>query len=188
MWTLEYRMSTVEITDAELHAIMTTTKKHTEMLEPTQVEVSDPLHQSTSQRTHRKYVTVFFEPNKYNCHDLQKRRNGIYKFASDEEVSNEAGRFFYERYCDFNTNGGAWTVIQRRYVNDQQENFNRSWSDYKFGFGDLDREFWFGNDFIHKLTFDEDMELRILIEDSTGRTGWAQYSVFKVDSEGKNFL
>lgn len=103
-------------------------------------------------------------------------------------MSNEAGRFFYERYCDFNTNGGAWTVIQRRYVNDQQENFNRSWSDYKFGFGDLDREFWFGNDFIHKLTSDEDMELRIFIEDSAGRTGWAQYSVFRVDSEGKNFL
>lgn len=138
-------------------------------------------------QTHGLNFTVFYEPNKYNCHDLQTRRNGIYKFASNDEVSNDAGRFFYERYCDFATDGGAWTVIQRRYVNDQQENFNRSWLEYKLGFGELDKEFWFGNDFIHKLTFDEDVELRIILEDSTGRNVWAEYSMFKVDSEEYNY-
>ncbi len=102
-------------------------------------------------------------------------------------MSNEAGRFFYERYCDFNTDGGAWTVIQRRFINDHQENFNRSWLDYKHGFGELDREFWFGNDFIHQLTSDEDVELRIVLEDTNGRKAWARYSVFRVDSEEYNY-
>lgn len=128
-----------------------------------------------------------FEPNKYSCHDLQVRKNGIYKFTSMDEVSNEAGRFLYERYCDFSTDGGAWTVIQRRFMNNQQENFNRSWLDYKLGFGELDKEFWFGNDFIHKLTFDEDVELRVVLEDVQGRKGWAEYSLFKVDSEEYNY-
>lgn len=130
---------------------------------------------------------VTLEPNMYNCYDLLERKNGIYKFASMDEVSNEAGRFMYERYCDFNTDGGAWTVIQRRFMTNQQENFNRSWLDYKLGFGELDKEFWFGNDFIHKLTFDEDVELRVVLEDARGRKGWAQYSLFKVDSEEYNY-
>lgn len=123
----------------------------------------------------------------YNCHDLKIRKNGIYKFASLDEVGNEAGRFYYERYCDFNTDGVAWTVIQRRFMNDQPENFNRTWLDYKLGFGQLDKEFWFGNDFIHKLSSDEDVELRIILEDTSGRTVWGEYSLFKVDSEDYNY-
>lgn len=132
-------------------------------------------------------VSVNFEPNKYNCHELQKRVNGVYKFASQDEISNKAGRFFHERYCDFDTDGGAWTVIQRRLINDRPENFNRTWFDYKLGFGELDKEFWFGNDFIHQLTYDEDVELRIVFEDTTGRKGWASYSLFRVDSEEYNY-
>ena len=31
-------------------------------------------------------------------------------------------------------------------------NFNRKWNDYKDGFGDVDGEFWFGNENIHDLT------------------------------------
>ncbi|KAJ6633310.1 Fibroleukin [Pseudolycoriella hygida] len=144
-------------------------------------------YENTYRNIRRDLNQVTFEPNKFNCHDLQLRINGTYKFGSLDEVSNEAGRFFYERYCDFNTDGGAWTVIQKRFVNDQQENFNRSWLDYKLGFGDLNKEFWFGNDFIHRLTSHEDVELRIVVEDTTGRTDWAQYTLFKVDSEEYNY-
>lgn len=46
----------------------------------------------------------------------------------------------------------------------------------------MDKEFWLGNDFIHKLTSDENAELRIvLVKD------WGQYSLFKVDSEESNY-
>lgn len=132
------------------------------------------------------FFLVFYEPNKKNCHDLQIRKNGVYKFASEHETPNEAGRFFDEKYCDFNTNGPAWTVIQRRVISEDQENFNRSWMDYKFGFGDLNKEFWFGNEFIHNLTCDEDMELRIILE-LNGRKEWAEYSFFRVEAEDDNY-
>ena len=40
-------------------------------------------------------------------------------------------------------------VIQRRgQYSGGQLNFTRSWADYKAGFGDLNGEFWSGNDFI----------------------------------------
>ena len=41
-------------------------------------------------------------------------------------------------------------VAQRRY--DGSVNFNRSWADYKDGFGSMDGEFWLGNEILHKLT------------------------------------
>ena len=42
-------------------------------------------------------------------------------------------------------------VIQRRGdFGLPRENFSVGWKEYKLGFGQLDREFWFGNDFIHR--------------------------------------
>jgi hypothetical protein len=44
-------------------------------------------------------------------------------------------------------------VIQRRGdFGEPRTNFTAAWSDYKNGFGDLYGEFWFGNDFIHRIS------------------------------------
>lgn len=62
-------------------------------------------------------------------------------------------------FCDMTTNGGGWTVIQRRI--DGKTNFFRNWKDYKNGFGHADHEYWLGNDAIHELTKDKKQILRI---------------------------
>ena len=43
-----------------------------------------------------------------------------------------------------------WTLFQLRF--NGSVDFNRDWADYKNGFGDLNSEFWLGNDKIHQLT------------------------------------
>ena len=55
-------------------------------------------------------------------------------------------------YCDMETDGGGWIVIQRRNASMGWVNFVRGWTDYKNGFGDLDGEFWIGLKQIHELT------------------------------------
>lgn len=104
-------------------------------------------------------------------------------------VQNVAGRRYNERVCSFDHNGMAWTVIQRRDLFSYQENFNRSWTDYKNGFGQLNGngEFWFGNDFIHRLTYDDDTELRIELEDWNGIHMTFEYEIFRVDAEQNRY-
>ncbi|XP_028272322.1 fibrinogen-like protein 1 [Parambassis ranga] len=83
-------------------------------------------------------------------------------------------------YCDM-SEGGGWTVFQRR-INGS-ETFNRSWSEYKDGFGNMEAEFWLGNDNLHYITAQENYTLRIYLEDFDGNQRYAEYKNFKVADE-----
>lgn len=69
--------------------------------------------------------------------------------------------WFLQVFCDMETNGGGWTVIQRRKIG--LTSFNRDWKQYKKGFGSIRGDFWLGNDHIFRLTRQPSM-LRIELE------------------------
>ncbi|XP_043843872.1 ficolin-1-like [Dromiciops gliroides] len=87
--------------------------------------------------------------------------------------------------CDMNTDGGGWTVFQRRA--DGSVNFFRSWSAYKRGFGSRLGEFWLGNDNLHLLTAQDDSELRIDLQDFDRNHYFAKYRSFQVAGETENY-
>lgn len=113
-----------------------------------------------------------------DCSDyfkLGKRLNGIYHIMPDPKNKT------FEVYCDMESMGGGWTVVQIR--QDGSINFNRTWNEYKIGFGNLTGEFWLGNDKIHLLTKSSNMMLRIELEDFKGVKEYATYDQFYVANE-----
>lgn len=88
-------------------------------------------------------------------------------------------------YCEQETAKGGWLVIQRRF--DGSVDFFRNWSDYRDGFGDIDGEFWFGLEKVHRLTRNRNHVLMIELEDLKGKFVYAQYDGFEIGSEEENY-
>uniref|UniRef100_A0AAY4DJV0 Fibrinogen C-terminal domain-containing protein n=1 Tax=Denticeps clupeoides TaxID=299321 RepID=A0AAY4DJV0_9TELE len=84
-------------------------------------------------------------------------------------------------HCDMESDGGGWTVFQRRL--DGSVNFYRSWDGYKNGFGSTSGEYWLGLDNIFILSQRRRNELRVDMEDWQGNRVHAQYASFSLDPE-----
>ncbi|XP_059903708.1 fibrinogen gamma chain [Gadus macrocephalus] len=90
-------------------------------------------------------------------------------------------------YCEIDTFGRGFTVIQRR--KGGLVDFNRNWIPYKEGFGylspDDSTEFWLGLEKMHLLTTSVTLPyvLRIEMVDWLGNKKYADYAMFRVGPE-----
>uniref|UniRef100_A0A8D0H804 Fibrinogen gamma chain n=1 Tax=Sphenodon punctatus TaxID=8508 RepID=A0A8D0H804_SPHPU len=119
-----------------------------------------------------------------DCQDIANkgaRHNGLY-FIKPLKAKQQ-----FLVYCEIDTFGMGWTVLQRRL--DGSEDFNKNWVQYKEGFGHLSpddmTEFWLGNEKMHLISTQSTIPyaLRVELEDWNGRTSTADYSTFRIGSE-----
>ncbi|ALC39858.1 maker549, partial [Drosophila busckii] len=85
--------------------------------------------------------------------------------------------------CDSKFAGEGWTVIQRRV--DGSVNFNRTWEEYRNGFGDLRGEFWLGLEKLHLMTKFQPHELYIQLEDFKNGHRYAHYTNIAIRNESE---
>ena len=97
--------------------------------------------------------------------------SGLYTINPDNQTA-------FQVYCDMDTSGGGWTVIQRRF--DGSVSFDRTWSECARGFGNKTGEYWLGLNYIHRLTTSAGQLLRVDLEDFQSNTAFAQYTTFTV--------
>ncbi|CAG2235157.1 Angiopoietin-related protein 1,Fibrinogen gamma-B chain,Ficolin-1-A,Angiopoietin-1,Fibrinogen C domain-containing protein 1,Ryncolin-1,Tenascin-N,Angiopoietin-related protein 7,Angiopoietin-related protein 6,Ficolin-3,Fibroleukin,Fibrinogen-like protein 1,Ficolin-1,Ficolin-1-B,Fibrinogen beta chain,Angiopoietin-4,Tenascin-R,Ryncolin-2,Techylectin-5B,Fibrinogen C domain-containing protein 1-A,Microfibril-associated glycoprotein 4,Ryncolin-3,Fibrinogen gamma chain,Tenascin-X,Ficolin-2,Fibrinogen alpha chain len=88
-------------------------------------------------------------------------------------------------YCEM-TSSGQWTVFQRRI--DGSTDFYRTWQEYKQGFGNVNSEYWLGNDNLHKILSTGNYKLRVDLEDWAGKMRYAEYDTFVVGNEATNYV
>ncbi|KAJ8033445.1 Ficolin-1 [Holothuria leucospilota] len=86
--------------------------------------------------------------------------------------------------CNMTIDGGRWTVFQRRI--DGITDFYRTWDEYKEGFGDLEHDFWLGNEKLHYITQQATYEYRIDYVHSSS-SYYNKYTNFRVDNEANKY-
>ncbi|XP_028448757.1 tenascin-N isoform X2 [Perca flavescens] len=81
---------------------------------------------------------------------VQIMKNGNKKSAIYTVYINNDRSKPIEVYCDMETDGGGWLVLQRRTAG--KLDFMKRWKQYIVGFGNMTDEFWIGLDKIYELT------------------------------------
>ncbi|XP_073691320.1 angiopoietin-2a isoform X2 [Garra rufa] len=122
-------------------------------------------------------------PDQYNdcaeVFNLGNKESGVYSMT----ISDTKQQF--KAYCDMETDGGGWTVIQKRF--NGLVDFHQTWKNYTMGFGDISGEHWLGNEIISKLTQEKQYVLRIDLIDWEGNTAFSKYEQFLLDGEKQNY-
>ena len=112
----------------------------------------------------------------FDCLDILHRglgySDGVYS------VRLKKSREIIRVYCDMTTDGGGWTVFQKRF--NGSVDFYRNFLDYDNGFSSLYGEFWLGLKYIYKMTEGVVNELRLDLEKATGSTAYEVYQNFSI--------
>ncbi|ROT82087.1 Techylectin-5B [Penaeus vannamei] len=161
---------------------------------PTASELFEPIYSRRKNESLEHYLSLVTSGSSVNdirdCTNLLSQgysRRIVFNFNPDSQRHSN-GHDYFHRYCDQETAGGGWTVIQRRGMFGAPfDNFTKSWRDYKFGFGDLSREFWWGNDNIYRMVRSQDTVIRFDLWDFEGNYAYAEYLSFSIGPESDNY-
>ena len=107
--------------------------------------------------------------------------SGIYKINPHPKNIYHSNASTISVFCDMVTDGGGWTVFQRRH--NGLVAFYRDWEDYKQGFGYVDGDYWLGLQNLHWLTSTARYELRVDIQDFNGNIVYAKFKSFQIGDE-----
>ncbi|XP_030644405.1 angiopoietin-1 [Chanos chanos] len=116
-----------------------------------------------------------------DCADLFQagfQKSGVYTIHISVQETKKV-------YCNMESAGGGWTVIQHR--EDGSVDFQRTWKEYKMGFGSVSAEHWLGNEFVYMLTSQKQYVLRVELTDWDGHQAFSQYDRFQIGSEKHNY-
>ena len=115
-----------------------------------------------------------------------KSPSGVYNLSLGRDSSQPP----VPAYCDMETDGGNWTVFQRRDATlDERQSFEQGWDAYRNGFGNLTGEFWWGLQNVRILSKarDRPYELRVDLTDPNGTVHYAIYRRFRLSPEKKGY-
>ncbi|EDS26095.1 salivary secreted angiopoietin [Culex quinquefasciatus] len=114
------------------------------------------------------------DPNVYQSCAAAPPISGVYNLVLRDNI-------VFQGYCEQNLVGGGWLVFQTRF--DGSVDFNRSWAEYRDGFGDPSGEHWLGLKYLNQLTTLKSAHLLIDMEDYALNNEYAYYSGFVVGPE-----
>ena len=121
-----------------------------------------------------QYIAIDCKDAYHNGHNT----SGVYTINPDNQTE-------FKVYCDMDTDGGGWTVIQHRC--DGSVSFDRNWAECESGFGTKTGEYWLGLSYMHRLTTSALQDLRVDLEDFEGGSAYACYTTFTVANAANSY-
>ncbi|XP_062609889.1 fibroleukin-like, partial [Saccostrea cucullata] len=118
-----------------------------------------------------------------DCKDLQSVgyiNSGVYDIYPYGTITSPV-----QVFCDMTTMGGGWTAIQKRITGSLD--YDRTWTEYKNGFGSPEQDVWIGNDLIYQLTKENTQFLYVSITLQNGTTLYEMYDTFSVSDEAGKY-
>ena len=94
-------------------------------------------------------------------------------------------------YCDQDTERGGWTMFLRNAYG--LVTFNKTWIEYKNGFGNVEYDFWLGNEFMYNVTtlynthISKAVDLYVIVADEDDKSYSAIYKNFAILSENTSY-
>lgn len=155
------------------------TREENVKLKKNLVEISQALEtlKSDFEEVYRKNLRDKFHKKPRDCYDIKKlnvtSQSGVYRIHG---VFSRPEGFLV--YCDQETDGGGWTVFQKR--TEGVEDFVQNWDSFDKGFGNVFAEFWLGLNKLREITQVGKFELRIDLEDFERRKAYALYKGFSI--------
>ncbi|XP_078069364.1 angiopoietin-2-like isoform X2 [Mustelus asterias] len=156
------------------------------VLQKQQLDLMETVHNLINLVSPTSFISPFVAKEEQihfkDCADAYKsglRATGIYTLFAPNTTQQ------IQAFCDMESNGGGWTVVQRR--QDGKTDFQRTWKEYKTGFGDPAGEYWLGNEFTHQLTKKKNYVLRIQMRDWEANEGFSLYNQFYLDGEMQKY-
>ncbi|XP_078331402.1 fibroleukin-like [Crassostrea virginica] len=144
------------------------------LLEATTSSTQQPTITSTPPQLTETLSTQMSIPTTENivcsdCECVGAVTSGVYEITVNGQRTSVYCQMLY---------GFDWMVIFRRTIGDVL--FNKVWSSYTTGFGNINGDFWLGLDNISSFTSAGWSVMRVEMEDDIGNTGYAQYGLFLV--------
>ncbi|XP_019727213.1 tenascin-N isoform X2 [Hippocampus comes] len=116
---------------------------------------------------------------------LQIMKNGIKKSGVYTVYINNDSSKPIDAYCDMDTDGGGWLVLQRRTTG--KLDFMKRWRTYIAGFGNMTDEFWIGLDKIYQMT-NTPIQYEVRFDLGLGsERAYAIYDNFKIANARQKF-
>ncbi|KAG7510234.1 hypothetical protein JOB18_016574 [Solea senegalensis] len=117
-----------------------------------------------------------------DCHEMLMMSSGQ---AHDGLYLIQPGDSPIVAYCAMRE--GGWTVVQHITVNSSVD-FDRTWAEYKLGFGRVSGDHWLGNEYLHQLTRGPARyKLGVKLVDPDAITKMGEYDPFLVEDEASAF-
>ncbi|XP_027213146.2 ficolin-1 [Penaeus vannamei] len=140
----------------------------------------------TRTETTESPLEPFLQSRPVDCADhllMGSTTSGVYEIYPFSCSCSEPVRV----WCDMETDGGGWTVFMARQRQTPQVNFNRSWTEYRAGFGDVAGEFWLGNEMLHRITSSRKYSLRVEYTLTNQIEQFAEWEQFRLYDESNKY-